>query len=89
MENKKILDIFLENIWLFDNIFWKNTWKIIYNSEYEKAKILLKQVYNYNNVDLLFPSQIDDQKLHKTLETMFRFNSNNSNNGNANNQWTN
>lgn len=89
MENKKILDVFLENIWLFDNIFWKNTTKIIYNQERERAKNILKNVYHYNNVDILFPSEIDENRLYKTMETMFRFTSNNTSNANnnTNNNW--
>lgn len=79
MNNKQsILDTFLERVWIFDDIFWKNTDKVIYDREREKARNILKNVYKYENVDLFFPPEIDDYRFQNTLTTLFRFSGNNS-----------
>lgn len=74
--NEKIIDIFLQREALFSNIFWKIvTPKIIYNDEVERAKKILNIVFEYPNeeLEILFPSQIDEKRFHKTLNTIFNF----------------
>ena len=73
MNKQTILETFLERVWLFEDIFWKNTDKVIFDREREKARNILKNVYKYENVDLFFPAEIDDYKFNTTLATLFRF----------------
>jgi hypothetical protein len=73
MNNQKILDIVMENVWLLDNVFWENTGKIIFDRDREYYKNQLKYVYHYKDVDLFFPSEVDNSRLFEVMSTMFRF----------------
>lgn len=67
-----ILSKFTKNTWLLDKIFW---WEgiILYNEEKEKTKKLLKEVYWLDVYDMFDP-ELDEQKIDRTLRTIFRFN---------------
>lgn len=74
MQNKqRIIEKFITNIWLFENVFWKVTDLIVYDTEYEKAKRILSQVYWYKDVYDLFPAELDERKVNETLKTLFTY----------------
>lgn len=74
MENKqKIIEKFITNIWLFENVFWKVTDLIVYDTEMEKAKRILYQIYGKKDVYDLFPPELDEAKVEKTLKTLFSY----------------
>lgn len=73
MKSEKILDRFLWNIWLFENVFWKITNNIVYNSEKEKIKTLLFKLYWKEDVFDLFPAELDNARVESTLKTLFTY----------------
>jgi hypothetical protein len=68
-----ILSKFTKNTWLLDKIFWGEG-IILYNEDKEKAKRLLKEVYWYDKIYDLFEPELDEEKIDRTLRTIFRFN---------------
>jgi len=71
MEHTKILQHFSKDVWLLEKIFWKSS-DILYNFEFEKAKQRLAGVYTKKDIDDVFPSQLDEEKLTKILDILFR-----------------
>jgi len=71
MEHTKILQHFSKDVWLLEKIFWKSS-DILYNFEFEKAKQRLAWVYTKKDIDDVFPSQLDEEKLTKILDILFR-----------------
>ena len=82
MENKwvtssinhdNILWKFTNNTWLLDKIFWKEG-IILYNEEKEKIKRILFEVYWLKDIYDIFDPELDEEKIDRTLKTIFRFN---------------
>lgn len=71
MDHNKILNHFSKDVWLLEKIFWKSS-DILYNFEFEKSKKRLENVYNKKDVDQVFPSQLDEEKLKWILDILFR-----------------
>lgn len=71
MNHDKILQHFTKDVWLLEKIFWKSS-DILYNFEFEKARTRLEKVYNKKDVDEVFPSQLDEEKLKSILDILFR-----------------
>lgn len=69
----KIVETLVRPIWLFENIFWKYANQIAYNNEKEMAKKILAEVYWYVDIYDFFPSEIDEEKMNKTLNTIFNY----------------
>jgi len=67
-----ILGFFSRNVWLIEQIFWNNQ-KILFKQEKEKAKHILVTVYWYINVYEIFPSEYDEEKIERILQTLFKF----------------
>lgn len=78
-ETNKIIDVFMERVGLFENVFWKASDKILYNSEFEKVKNILFEIYWKKDVFDIFPSEFDEDKASRIMGTMFRFSDNNNN----------
>ena len=71
MQHDKILEHFTKDVWLLEKIFWKSS-DVLYDFEFERAKIRLTQVYKKTDVDLVFPSRLDEDKLRWVLDILFR-----------------
>jgi hypothetical protein len=71
MNREQILQHFKKDTGLLEKIFWKSS-DILYDFEFEKAKQRLKSVYNKQDVDEVFPSQLDEEKLRSILDILFR-----------------
>ena len=70
----RILDRFISNVWLFKNIFgWELTKKIVYNTEKEKVKNILFEIYWKKDVFKLFTEEVDERKVDNTLKTLFQY----------------
>lgn len=73
MKGEKILDRFLWNIWLFQNVFWEITKNIVYDTEKEKVKTLLYKLYWKTDVFDLFPAELNEERVNGTLKTLFTY----------------
>lgn len=73
MKNQKIIDKFLSNVWLFENVFWKSTDLIIYDNDKEKMKRFLYQLYGKKDTFDLFPAELDNDRMNTTLKTLFTY----------------
>jgi len=71
MNHEKVLAHFSKDVWLLEKIFWKSS-DILYNFEFEKSKQRLWSVYNKEDIDKVFPSQLDEDKLKWILDILFR-----------------
>lgn len=71
MNHNQILNHFSKDVWLLEKIFWKSS-DILYNFEFEKARTRLQYVYNKKDMDVVFPSQLDEDKLKGILDILFR-----------------
>lgn len=71
MQHDQILKHFSKDVWLLEKIFWKSS-DVMYNADYERAKQRLMTVYKKDDVDRVFPAQIDQDKLMPILDTLFR-----------------
>jgi len=70
---QKITDRFLSVIWLFENVFWKYANNIAYKQDREKIKRVLKQVYWYEDIDKLFPAEVDQNSVDRVMRTIFTY----------------
>ena len=67
-----ILDRFIINNWLLPKVFGKQlARKIVYNTEKEKVKKMLYDIYGKRDVFELFEEEIDEIKIDHTLKTLF------------------
>lgn len=71
MNHEKILQHFSKDVGLLEKIFWKSS-DILYDFEYEKAKQRLQSVYKKDDIDEVFPSRLDEEKLRPILDILFR-----------------
>jgi hypothetical protein len=70
---EKLLDRLLTAVWLFENIFWKYSDRIVYNAQSEKIKNLLYNVYWLTDVYIIFPHEVDEIKTKELLKTMYTY----------------
>lgn len=68
-----ILKRLMSNIWLFENMLWKYGDKILFDSQKEKYKRFLFELYWKKDVYKLFPEEIDMEEYNKTLKTLFTY----------------
>lgn len=74
MQSKdKLLDKLLAVQWIFENIFWKFVDQIVYNQRKEKLKNILYNVYGYHDTYSIFRPEVDENKTHSILKTMFTY----------------
>lgn len=78
-ESNKIIDVFMDRVGLFENVFWKASDKIVFDTEYERVKNILKEVHGKKDVDIIFHSIFDEEKAGRVMGTMFRFADQNNN----------
>jgi hypothetical protein len=71
MHHNEIIKHFSKDVWLLEKIFWKSS-DILYNFEYESSKRRLWSVYNKTDLDKVFPSMLDEEKLKWILDILFR-----------------
>lgn len=77
--HKDILEDIVSISWLYEKIFWKLLNKLVFKVKFENQKTLLKTVYNYNDIDLIFEKQIERKEFNKLSKIIFRFNENSQN----------
>jgi len=58
---------------LFRKIFWELHDDIVYDKEAEFCRRMLREVYQFKDVDDIFPKILAEKRFHTTLETVFRF----------------
>lgn len=68
-----ILKKLMTNYWLFENMFGKYWDDILYNSERELARRILKEAYWKRDVDRFFPAEVDMDDYERTLKTIFTY----------------
>ena len=76
-DRQTILKKLMTHYWLFENMFWKYGDDIIYDTDRELARKILKQWYSKTDVDKYFPEQVDVEKYNNTLKTIFTYYDNN------------
>lgn len=79
-QKQKIVDRLMSNIWLFENIFWKITDNVVYDEQKEKAKLFLDKIYWKKDVREIFPKELDTQKVNQTMDKLFQYYGNNTDN---------
>lgn len=70
---ESILKKMMSNIWLFENMLWKYGDKVLFDTQKEKAKRILYELYDKKDVFTLFPEEIDMEEYNKTLKTLFTY----------------
>jgi len=68
-----ILKKFMSNIWLFENMLWKYWDIVLYDTQKEKYKRFLFELYGKKDVYSLFPSELDQEEYNRTLKTLFTY----------------
>jgi len=76
-DRQTILKKLMTHYGLFENMFWKYWDDIIYDTDRELARKILKEWYNKTDVDKYFPEQVDVEKYNTTLKTIFTYYDNN------------
>jgi len=71
MKHSDIIWHFAKDVWLLEKIFWKSS-DILYDFDYESSKRRLESVYNKKDIDIVFPSRLDEEKLKWILDILFR-----------------
>ena len=71
MHHNEIIKHFSKDVWLLEKIFWKSS-DILYDFDYESSKRRLESVYIKKDLDLVFPSRLDEEKLKSILDILFR-----------------
>jgi hypothetical protein len=69
----KVVDRLIRPIWLFENILWKYSELIAYNTDKELAKKTLAEVYWYRDIYSVIPNQVDEEKFNKFLNQVFSY----------------
>ena len=72
-KRETILKTLMSNIWLFENSLWKYWDKILFDTNKEKYKRFLYELYGKKDVYSLFPEEIDMEEYNKTLKTFFTY----------------
>lgn len=70
---ESILKRMMSNIWLFENMLWKYWDKILFDTQKEKYKRILFELYGKKDVHSLFPEEVDMEEYNKTLKTLFTY----------------
>ena len=68
-----ILKKLMSNIWLFENMLWKYWDKILFDTDKEKYKRFLYNLYWKKDVYTLFVEEVDQDEYNKTLKTLFTY----------------
>lgn len=68
-----ILKKFMSNIWLFENMLGKYWDIVLYDTQKEKYKRFLFELYGKKDVYSLFPSELDQEEYNRTLKTLFTY----------------
>jgi hypothetical protein len=66
-----IFQHFEKNVWLLEKIFGSQG-VVMYMNDYEQIRNKLKNVYNLHDVDSVFPPRLDEPKLWRILDILFR-----------------
>lgn len=72
MNSEKIIDRFLQNRGLFPNVFWKYTDQVVFDSDKEKAKLILYRVYGFADIYEVLPPEIDENKIMDYARTFMQ-----------------
>jgi len=60
-------------VWVYEKVFWKLLWYLVYDNELKDCKNILKNVYWYKDVDLIFDDKIINSNFEKLSKIIFRF----------------
>lgn len=82
----KVVDRLIRPIWLFENILWKYSELIAYNTEKELAKKTLSEVYWFKDIYSVVPNEVDQEKFNKFMNQVFSYHEFMPNNNNTK-QW--
>lgn len=69
----KILEQVVEFNGLFRKIFGETHDDIVYDTEAEFCRRMLREVWLFRDTDQIFPKILDEKRYFGTLETVFRF----------------
>lgn len=69
----KVVDRLIRPIWLFENILWKYSELVAYNTKKEFAKKALAEVYGYKDIYNVIPNEIDEEKFSKFMNQVFSY----------------
>lgn len=67
----QILNHFEKNVWLLERVFWEQG-IVMYENQYERVRNQLKTVHWFNDIDEIFPSELDEEKMRSILDILFR-----------------
>ena len=72
-DRETILKKLMTNYWLFENMLWKYGDDILYDTDRELARKILKLWYWKTDIDLFFPEQVNMDDYQNTLKTIFTY----------------
>jgi len=79
--NKDIIDEIASNIWLYENVFWKLLDKLVYKTKMENQKTIMKNVFWFHDIGLIFDKQIERPEFTKLSKIVFRYSPDDGNKG--------
>lgn len=72
-DRQTILKKLMTNYWLFENMLGKYGDDILYDTDRELARKILKVWFGKTDVDLFFPEQVNMDDYQNTLKTIFTY----------------
>jgi hypothetical protein len=72
-DRETILKKLMTNYWLFENMLWKYWDDILYDTDRELARKILKLWYGKTDIDKFFPEQVNMEDYQNTLKTIFTY----------------
>lgn len=90
MNNSKhdVLKEILSISWIYEKVFWNLLEKLVYDNKEKSCKRLLKHVYWFEDVDVIFDSVIENRKFNYLSKIIFHFYENENNSIlKSNNEW--
>lgn len=68
----KVIDRFMESVGLYEKVYWKLLDPLVRETTRERAKWILKNVYKFEDIDLLFPASLDKEELRKNTQLLMQ-----------------
>ena len=70
----ELFDKIVKISWLYEKVFWKDLMNnLIYDQQFEESKRVLTEIYEYENVDLIFWKKIMRDEFKKISKIIFKF----------------
>lgn len=73
MQQQDIFDQLVSQKWLYERVFGKLLNDLVFDQEVEARKSILKNVFNFRDVDMVFKKEIERGNFHDLTKMVFRY----------------